>query len=164
MNLNSISFKDAMNGVTVGDNGKVFVTANGGALWTAETVNTTRDLLSAKYFPDGIGVAGEWGVVLFKPSGSTWEMPDMRINSDITGIDGDSFNDIHVCGGGGFIRNNINGNTEFLNFEKNPMLADLTDMVRFSGLGFAVSSKNNAVIRTTNGGTSWELPSGNCIL
>jgi len=163
VNLNSISFKDAMNGVTVGDNGKVFTTANGGALWTAETVNTTRDLLSAKYFPDGIGVTGEWGVVLFKPSGSTWEMPDMRINSDITGIDGDSFNDIHVCGGGGFIRNNINGNTEFLNFEKNPMLADLTDMVRFSGLGFAVSSKNNAVIRTTNGGTSWELPSGTLV-
>ncbi|HRI84787.1 MAG TPA: T9SS type A sorting domain-containing protein [Ignavibacteria bacterium] len=163
VNLNSISFKDATNGVTVGDNGKVFVTTNGGALWTEETVNTSRDLLSAKYFPDGIGITGEWGVVLFKPSGSTWEMPDMKIKSDITGIDGDSFNDIHVCGGGGFIRNNINGNTGFLNFEKNPMLADLTDMVRFSGLGFAVSSMNNAVIRTTNGGTTWALPSGTTV-
>jgi len=162
-NLNSISFKDAQNGVAVGNNGSVFITTNGGSSWSAETVGTTRDLLAAKYFSDGIGIAGEWGTVLYRSLVSTWNSPNMKIKSDIRGITGDSFNDIHVCGGGGFIRNNINGNTEFLNFEKNPMLADLVSISNFSGIGFAVSSMNNAVIRTTDGGVTWNLPSGTAV-
>ncbi|MBK7254213.1 MAG: hypothetical protein IPI04_09925 [Ignavibacteria bacterium] len=40
------------------------------------------------------------------------------------------------------------------------MLANLVDIVYYGGMGFAVSSLNNAIIRSTNGGSSWELPSG----
>lgn len=163
LKLNSISFKDAQNGVTVGNSGSVYVTANGGATWTAETVNTTKNLLDVKYFPDGIGIAGEWGTVLYRSTSSSWIQPDLKTNSDVRGIEGESFNDIHIVGGGGFIRNNISGNTKFLNFEKNPMLADLTDITKFANIGFAVSSMNNAVIRTTDGGLSWELPSGTTV-
>jgi len=61
-------------------------------------------------------------------------------------------NRIVVCGGGGFIRNNKNNNTAFSNFEKNPMLANLVDIVNYSNKGFAVSSLNNAVIRTLDAG------------
>ncbi|MBS1517550.1 MAG: T9SS type A sorting domain-containing protein [Bacteroidetes bacterium] len=161
--LNSISFKDAQNGVTVGNNGSVFVTSNGGSSWTAETVSTTRNLLAVKYYSDGIGIAGEWGTVLYRGTSSAWYYPNMKTNSDIRGIEGESFNDIHVVGGGGFIRNNISGNSNFLNFERNPMLADLVSISKFANIGYAVSSLNNAVIRTTNGGVSWELPSGTTV-
>ena len=158
--LNSIYFKDATNGVVVGNSGKVYITANGGSSWTAEAAPSVRNLLDVKYFNDGIAVAGEWGTLLIKPEGSGWSSINTKVNSDIRGISGASMNDIHICGGGGFIRNNIGGNLTFNNFEKNPMLANLVDIVYYNNTGFAVSSLNNAVIRTTNGGATWDLPSG----
>ncbi len=158
--LNSISFKDVNNGVVVGNNGKVYLTANAGVTWTPEVVTTTKNLLDVKYYSDGLGIAGEYGTLMFRSTVSAWNYVDTKVNTDIRGITGDSFNDIHVCGGGGFIRNNANSNYKFLKFEPNPMLANLVDIVYFSGIGFAVSSMNNAIIRSTNGGTSWELTAG----
>lgn len=161
--LNSISFKDANNGIVVGNNGKAYLTSNAGADWIPEIVLTSRNLLDVKYYPDGMGIVGEYGTLLYRSTVSSWFHVATRINTDIRGVTGDSFNDMHVCGGGGFIRNNINGNYGFLNFEKNPMLANLVDITSFSGIGFAVSSMNNAIIRTTNGGLNWELPSGTSV-
>ena len=158
--LNSISFKDVNNGVVVGNNGKVYLTANAGVTWTPEVVTTTKNLLDVKYYSDGLGIAGEYGTLMFRSTVSAWNYVDTKVNTDIRGITGDSFNDIHVCGGGGFIRNNANSNYKFLKFEPNPMMANLVDIVYFSGIGFAVSSMNNAIIRSTNGGTSWELTAG----
>lgn len=158
--LNSIYFKDANNGIAVGNAGKVYITVNGGTSWNSETVPSVRNLLDVKYFSDGIAIVGEWGTLLTKPDGSSWTSVNTKMNSDIRGISGASMNDIHICGGGGFIRNNIGGNLTFNNFEKNPMLANLVDIVYYNNTGFAVSSLNNAIIRTTNGGTTWELPPG----
>ncbi|MBK8381185.1 MAG: T9SS type A sorting domain-containing protein [Ignavibacteria bacterium] len=162
-NLNSISFKDANNGIVVGNNGKVYLTSNAGSSWTPELVLTTRNLLDAKYYTDGMGIVGEYGTILYRSTVSSWFHVASRINTDVRGVTGDSFNDMHVCGGGGFIRNNINGNYAFTTFEKNPMLANLVDIVYYSGMGFAVSSLNNAIIRTTDGGLSWALPSGTSV-
>jgi photosystem II stability/assembly factor-like uncharacterized protein len=158
--LNSIYFKDASNGVVAGNSGKVYITANGGTSWTPETVPSTKNLLDVKYFNDGIAIVGEWGTLLTKPNGSAWSSVNTKINSDIRGITGSSMNDIHICGGGGFIRNNVGGNLIFNNFEKNPMLANLVDITYYNSTGFAVCSLNNAVIRTTNGGATWDLPAG----
>lgn len=159
--LNSISFKDLQNGVVAGENGSIYTTTDGGLNWTQELSPVTRNLLKAKYFTEGICIVGEWGTILTKLNNSAWSQIISRTNSDINGITGSSLNDIHVCGGGGFIRNNKNGNTNFMNFEINPMLANLVDIFYYdSNLGFAVSSLNKAVIKTTNGGTTWSLPAG----
>ena len=159
--LNSISFSDILNGVIVGDNGKVFITADGGSSWTSETVNTSRNLLKAKYFTDGISIVGEYGVLLLKPNGSAWSSVNTRINTDIRGVSGTSMNNIHVCGGGGFIRNNTNSNVKFSNFEINPMMLNLTDIFYYDATtGFAVSSLTPAIIRTTNSGVLWDLTGG----
>lgn len=159
-NLNSIHFKDASNGIVAGNGGVSYMTSNGGSSWTPTTITTTRNLLKARYYNDGSAVAGEWGTLFYKSNAGSWNQANLRINTDIRGIEGVSFNDIHICGGGGFIRNNINGNTEFLNFAVNPMLADLVDMTYFANIGYAVSSKNNAIIRTTDGGQVWTLTAG----
>jgi len=84
-----------------------------------------------------------------------------RTDSDIKGVTGSGINNARVCGGGGFIRSNLNGRSNFFNFEVNPMQANLVDIFYYNETnGFAVSSLNYAVIRTTNAGASWELPSG----
>lgn len=159
--LNGISFADALNGVTVGDNGAVFVTQDGGATWNVESVPTSRNLLKAKCFAEGIIAVGEFGTVITKEGKGSWQTVATRTVSDIRGVSGTSFANAKVCGGGGFIRNNTNGKTNFFNFEINPMLANLVDVFTYdANKSFAVSSLNYAVIRTTNGGTSWSLPSG----
>ncbi|MBK9334395.1 MAG: hypothetical protein IPM96_18800 [Ignavibacteria bacterium] len=159
VNLSAIDFIDLNTGRVVGSSGSIFLTTNGGLSWSQEISGTSRNLIDVKFFGSYILVTGEYGILLNKNGSSSWTSVNTRTRSDINSVSGVSINDIRICGGGGFIRNNINGNTEFLNFEKNPTLADLKDMVIFSGLGFAVSSMNNAIIRTTNGGTTWELPS-----
>lgn len=159
--LNGVSFLDDQKGIVVGDNGKAYLTTNGGNSWTLQANTGTRNLLKAKYFPDGIVAVGEYGTILTKTGTSDFQQVVTRTDNDIRGVTGVSFSETHVCGGGGFIRNNRNGRSNFFNFEINPMLANLVD-IHYSdaSTGFAVSSLNYAVIRTTNGGSNWELPPG----
>ncbi|MBS1552507.1 MAG: hypothetical protein JST15_10630 [Bacteroidetes bacterium] len=161
--LNSINFKDANNGTVVGNSGTVYVTTDGGASWTLQSSGTSYNLLKVKYFSDSLIATGEYGTLLKNTSG-VWTGISTRVNTDISGVSGTNMNDVHICGGGGFIRNNKSGSSAFLKFEINPMMANLTDIF-FSdnNKGWAVSSLNSVVIFTTNGGTSWSMPSGSSV-
>jgi len=159
--LNSISFKDALNGVVVGDGGIVYITTNGGTTWVLAAVSTTRNLLKAKYFAGGICVVGEYGVLLLRPTSGSFTPINMRIQTDIRGVTGMDYDNIKVCGGGGFIRNNASASRRFLNFEVNPMMANLSDILYVNGTtGFAVSSLTDAIIKTTNSGQNWNFTAG----
>lgn len=161
LDLTSISFIDANKGIAGGKEGKVYVTNDGGVQWTAENTGATRNIKDVKYFTDGMAVAGEHGTLIYKVGTGDWTSVNTRIITDINSITGTGITDVHVCGGGGFIRNNRNNNERFYNFEVNPMLGNLVDVHYFDGLtGFAVSSLNNAIIRTTNGGAQWTLTAG----
>jgi len=161
VDLNSISFLDAQKGIAAGKNGSVFITSNGGSSWTQEAIGTSRNLLKVKYFADGIALTGEYGVLYVKPNGSSWSSVNTRIVTDINSVTGTGVNDVHVCGGGGFIRNNKNGDSRFYTFEANPMIANLVDIFYYdSNLGFAVSSMNTAIIKTTDAGAVWSLTAG----
>lgn len=158
--LNSISFRNSTNGTVVGSNGAIYVSSDGGASWSIQASGTTRNLLKVKYFNDSLAAVGEFGTLLLN-KGSGWTPVITRTTSDLTGVSGTSMNDIHICGGGGFIRNNKNGNAKFSNFEMNPMLANLVDIFYYgNNIGLAVSSLNNAIINTNNGGQNWQIPSG----
>jgi len=162
--LNSVSFLDEQKGIVVGDNGTAYVTANGGTSWSLENTGSTNNLLKVKYLADGIAVTGVNGTLILKPNASTWESVDTRVRTDIMGLTASDMDNIHVCGGGGFIRNNTNGNSRFYNFEVNPMMANLSDITYFnSQTGYAVSSLNNAIIKTTNGGILWTLTAGTSV-
>ena len=160
-NLNAVSFSDENNGVAVSKGGKIFITTNGGSDWTVTAGVTANDLLDVKYFSDGIIAVGTNGTILTKETTGSWNTVITRTESDIRGVTGSSLNNARVCGGGGFIRNNLNSRSNFFNFEINPMMANLVDIFYYdANTGFAVSSLNNAIIKTTNGGQSWDLPSG----
>ncbi|MBS1518500.1 MAG: T9SS type A sorting domain-containing protein [Bacteroidetes bacterium] len=159
--LNSISFLDNQKGIVVGDNGTVYLTTNGGTSWTSENTGVTKNLLKVKYFSNGIVITGEYGSLIIKNGNSPWSVVNTRVNADIMGLTGTDINNVHICGGGGFIRNNTNGNSRFYNFEINPMLANLVDLIYSdSQTGYAVSSLNKAIIKTTNGGALWSLTAG----
>ncbi|MDQ3021534.1 MAG: hypothetical protein M3R36_13335 [Bacteroidota bacterium] len=158
--LNSISFKNANNGTVVGNNGNIFNTNDGGLSWTPQTSGTAYSLLKVKYFNNDLVAVGEYGTLL-QSSGSVWTPVNTRTKSDIRGVTGTSIGDVHVCGGGGFIRNNKSGSLDFYNFEQNPMMANLVDIFYYdNNNGWAVSSLNSVIIYTTDGGTSWGMPAG----
>src|SRR5690606_39026257 len=159
--LNSISFLNSIAGIAVGDNGSIFLTSDGGSSWTSEASGTSYDLLETKYFSTGIIVVGEFGTLLQRIGSDAFTSIDSRVISDIHSVTGTDITSAKIAGGGGFIRNNNGGNSLFLNFEQNPMAANLVD-IYFSdaNTGYAVSSKNKAIIKTNNGGTSWSLTGG----
>jgi photosystem II stability/assembly factor-like uncharacterized protein len=160
-NLNALSFLDASNGVVVGNTGAIFITSNGGASWSNSTSITNKNLLKVKYFTGGIAAVGEYGTLLTKTGAAAFTTIPARVITDIKGVSGTGMTDIHVCGGGGFIRNNKSGNTNFLNFEINPMAANLADIYFYdANTAYAVSSLNKSIIRTTNGGAQWDFTGG----
>ena len=159
--LNSISFADSVTGAIAGNNGQIYLTTNGGSSWIAQVTGTTKNILKIKYFQNSIIAVGEFGTIITKAGIGPWINISSRTNSDIRSVTGTSFFNSHICGGGGFIRNNTNGFQNFFNFEKNPMFGDLKDILYIDSLtGFAVSSLNQAIIKTTNAGAGWFLTSG----
>lgn len=163
-NFSSVNFLDSLNGAVAGSGGLLYATSNGGSTWTVQATGTTKNLTKVKYFSQGIAATGEYGTLIIKNGTAGFKNVATRIDSDIRGISGTSINNIHVCGGGGFIRNNLSGSSFFLNFEVNPMAGDLKDICFADSLtGFAVSSMNQAIIRTTNGGMNWQLSPGTTV-
>ena len=71
-------------------------------------------------------IVGEYGVIIKKDNSGSFQLLNSKTNSDIRSISGTYANN-HICGGGGFIRNNLNSTT-YLNFEQNPMMANLVDI------------------------------------
>ncbi|MBS1518503.1 MAG: hypothetical protein JSS91_10500 [Bacteroidetes bacterium] len=160
VDLNSVDFKDANNGRVVGSSGNIYITSNGGTSWTSESSGTTKNLTAVKYFSTYAVATGEYGTILTNNGGS-WTAVNTRTQSDIRSVTGTWSSDVHVCGGGGFIRNNKSGSSNFFNFEINPMMANLVDIFYFdTNKGWAVSSLTNVIIYTTNAGASWSMPTG----
>ena len=162
--LNSIHFLDSLNGAVACNNGQIYLTSNGGINWNLQSAGTTNNILKVKYFSDGIIAVGEYGTLIMKKNTGLWAIVKSLINTDIRSISGFTYSNIHICGGGGFIRNNSTDSINFFNFEKNPMCGDLKDILYTDTLtGFAVSSLNQAIIKTTNGGQGWFLTSGTTV-
>lgn len=158
--LNAVSFKNNSSGIVVGDSGVVYLTTNGGTSWTLQSSLTTRNLLDAKYYNEGITIAGEYGIIIRKDNAGSFTLIASKTNSDIRSISGTYANN-HVCGGGGFIRNNKSGSDNYFNFEVNPMMANLVDIIYSDSLtGYGISSLTDAIIKTSNGGMSWDLTAG----
>jgi photosystem II stability/assembly factor-like uncharacterized protein len=160
--LNSISFSNSLAGVVVGDSGRAYTTSDGGASWNALIIPVSTNLLKVKCYIDGTIITGEYGVILTKNTFlPTYTLVNTRTKSDIRSVAGPSFTNAHVVGGGGFIRNNKNGSSNFFNFELNPMMANLVDICFADSLNaYAVSSLNKAIIKTTDGGASWNFIPG----
>ena len=166
VNLNSIAFRSNTEGVVVGAAGKYFKTTNGGTSWTEIATGVTQDLNKVVYGADGAAIAGNYGTLLIHPTAGSVTAVNTKIRTDIKGLTGivettNILGKLSICGGGGFIRNNRNGNAKFLNFEVNPMFDNLVDIFYADvNNGYAVSSLNNAIIKTTNGGANWNFTAG----
>lgn len=166
-NIYCLRFSSTSNGWLVGGAGIVMRTTNGGTSWSSLSVGTvTRDLFSVDVNGSAIYVVGAQGTAAKSTdNGSTWSILNfnMESKSDINDVVVLSPATAYFCGGGGFIRKTIDGAASYT-FQLHPMLADLNDLFFFdANKGWACSRKNSAVLRTTDGGSTWLLPTGTTV-
>ena len=161
--INSIKFLNSNSGVACGSGGLVLKTSNGGFSWQQITVPTSRELLSIDIKGNSIIVVGEYSVLLRSTNnGTSWASVDYRIStlSDINSVYMLDENNLFTCGGGGFIRKSTDSGLNYT-YPQNPMFGELFSIYFYDQLkGWALSRKSYAVLRTTDGGSSWQLPEG----
>jgi photosystem II stability/assembly factor-like uncharacterized protein len=165
--LNKVFFSDAQTGFAVGAVGTFLKTTNGGITWTSVSVNgVTSDLYSVSATGLAVYVAGADGFSYRSlDGGATWTSLDFKIDSksDVYGVFVGAGRNVAFVGGGGFIRMTFDGGKSYT-WGMHPMLARLNDIFFFDDMhGWACSEKNNAVLRTTDGGVTWTLPQGTSV-
>ncbi|RPI17625.1 MAG: T9SS C-terminal target domain-containing protein [Ignavibacteriae bacterium] len=162
--INSIKFISANNGTACGNSGKVIYTTNGGTAWNTYVTPVTGNLLSIDQTGVKIIATGADGFII-KYNGTSWSTIDYKIDtkSSVYSVKMLDTNIFYTCGGGGFINKSTDAGLTF-NYQQNPMMANLVNIFFYNAqTGWAVSSLNNAIIRTTDGGITWSLPANTAI-
>jgi photosystem II stability/assembly factor-like uncharacterized protein len=112
--INEVAFRDATNGVAVGNGGVVYTTADAGKTWTARTSNTNVSLFAAEYWPAGgndtcgpagcIWVAGANGTLLLSNDGGvTFCAQTTGTTATLYGLTAINFDTLVAVGSGGTI-------------------------------------------------------------
>ncbi len=159
--LKAVRFRDTQNGWAVGTGGRALVTTDGGTSWTPVSTPTSNDLLAVDFLGSDVWAVGASGVALKSAnSGGLWTQLNLRMEapSDVRAVWMHSASQVTLTGGGGFIRTTSDGGATW-SFATHPLLNETSDYYT-DGLGKAwVTSRTSiTVIRTSNGGTSWQLP------
>jgi photosystem II stability/assembly factor-like uncharacterized protein len=160
-NLRSVKFTSANNGFACGSNGKAIYTVNGGTSWQSYTTGTTMNLLSIDVSGSTVVCTGADGMI-FKYNGSAWFPFDYKIvvKSEVRSVAMINASTFYTCGGGGFINKTVDGGTS-RTYQENPMMGPLSDIFFYdANKGWAVASNNNAILRTADGGATWQFQSG----
>ncbi len=166
--FNALSFRNGQVGFVVGKNGKVQRTTDGGETWTAihNRIWENKDIFSVSAKGNLVYLTGEDGLAAKSTDGgNTWTELNFKTDSrsDVTGVFVQSSDTVFFIGGGGFIRRTTNRDTSYI-WGLHELYAPLSHIFIYNHQkGWAVSDKNNAVLRTTDGGLTWQLPTNTTI-
>ena len=160
--LNSLSFADPQTGYAAGASGTLLKTTDLGETWTSiGQPDWTKDILSVSASGQSVYISGTDGFCLKSTdAGVSWTGLNFRTDSraDINGVYALSATSAYFVGGGGFIRRTADGGASY-SYGIHQMHAKLNDVFFFTATnGWACSERNNAVLRTTDGGSTWQLP------
>lgn len=163
-NLNSVKMFSSNSGLACGNNGKVIYW--NGTDWNVYSTSVSYNLLSVDKKNNTIIATAEDGIIIKSvDDGNNWSIINLKseVKPNVTSVFMFDENIFYSCGGGGFIRKSNDGGSSFT-FQENPMMGNLVDIYFYnSNQGWAVSSLNNAVLRTTNGGVNWLLSTGTTV-
>ncbi len=164
--LNSLSFIDELTGYAAGESGTLLKTINGGQSWTSTGGGWTGDLTSVAAKGQTVYVTATDGRSYISVNGGfTWSSLNFMTDSksDVVDVFVQSESRAFFTGGGGYIRETLDGGKTF-RWATHPLNARISKIFFFDGQrGWACSEKFNVVIRTTNGGQEWHLPTGTTV-
>lgn len=160
-NLNGVRFTSTSNGYACGDNGKVIYTVNGGTNWLSYTTGSSFKLTAIDVNGSTIIATGVDSKIL-KYNGSIWSTIDYKIvtKSDVRGVSMINSTTFYTCGGGGFVNKTTDGGATRV-YQQNPMMGYLSDIFFYdANTGWAVANNTKAIIRTADGGATWQFQGG----
>jgi photosystem II stability/assembly factor-like uncharacterized protein len=165
--INALAFVDAQTVYAAGTNGTLLKTLNGGTTWASVAgAGWTNEILSVHAAGATVYVTGTEGFTQKSgDGGANWTSLYFHTDSkvDVNDVFVRDANNAFFVGGGGFIRFTTNGGSSYT-WAPHQMYAKLNDIFFFDNLrGWTCSEKNNAVMRTTDGGATWLLPQGTTI-
>lgn len=162
--ISALFFVDAQVGYIGGTNGLLMKTNNGGATWTSIAgAGWTKDVTSIAASGSTLYVTGvDAFCVKSINGGASWNALNFNTDtqSDVNGVFAKSANEAVFVGGGGYVRVTSSGGSGFT-YGRHPFHGALSSVYFFDGLkGWACSEKFNVVLRTTDGGLNWSMPTG----
>jgi photosystem II stability/assembly factor-like uncharacterized protein len=165
--LNSVAFASAQVGYAAGASGTVLKTTNVGENWSnVGGAGWTKELTSVSANGTTVYVTGGDGFCAKSTNGGTsWTLLNFMTDSqsDVNGVFVKSANEAVFVGGGGYVRLTNNGGSTF-SFGMHSLHGTLNSVFFYDNLkGWACSEKSNVVLRTTDGGTNWSLPTGTTV-
>lgn len=165
--LRALSFSDSATGFAGGDGGTLLTTANGGLTWSpAAGGGWTKDILSVSARGGTVYAVGSAGFAVKSTNGGAawtplWFETDSR--SDVNVVAARTADSVLFAGGGGFIRVSSDGGARF-QWGIHGLHAVVNGLFMVDGMrGWAVTEKNNVVLRTTDGGATWQMPQGTTV-
>ena len=156
--FNDVYFKDENAGVTVGGNGTIFSTGDGGDNWINETGITTDPLHGVHsdgsvWYAVGRILVGNKGQIIRSITGS-WEIVTDTIPAPLNDVFVKDANNIWTVGDGGVAYYTTDGGSNWI-----PMTIATGNLEQIwftsSSNGFIGSSNPNKIFKTTNGGSNW---------
>lgn len=165
--LYALAFSDALTGYAAGEGGVILKTVDGGATWVPLAGPDSSNVYYALGCSGSSVYVGGSNGVAFKSTdgGSSWTSIKLNTDSqsDVTDIAVLSSSRVSFTGGGGFIRNSDDGGSSF-EWAVHSLHAPIQDVFFYNASkAWAVSPKNNVVLRSTDGGASWLMPQGTSV-
>lgn len=166
-NLNGVAFANALTGYIVGARGTAIKTTDGGLTWSSIIgLSVDKSFLSVAAKNETVIITGVDGQCWKSTDGGeTWNALKFQTDShsDVTDVFMVNSDSVYFVGGGGYIRQTINGGASF-RWGQHGLHAPLHSIFFFDRLrGWACGEKNNVVLRTTDGGLTWQMPNGTTV-
>ncbi|MBI5474734.1 MAG: choice-of-anchor D domain-containing protein [Ignavibacteriae bacterium] len=162
--ITAMCFVNAQTGYAGGNAGALLKTNDGGTSWTVISQPTwTKRITSVAAFGSSLYVTGADAFCAKSiNAGGSWSLLNFNTDSqsDVNGAFAKSESEAIFVGGGGYIRRTQNGGGSY-EWPKHGLHATLTSIYFADAQkGWACSEKTNAILRTTDGGATWQLPTG----
>lgn len=155
LNLWDIVFVNSDTGFTVGDNGIIQKTTDGGKSWSPQLTKLKLALRSVHFFTPDTGIAAGLSGALYKTidAGKNWLPLTLRVVNHLTAVAavGDH---AWISGQNGFLIRTTNRGTDWKSIQTGT--TKLLDAISFSDTLYGwASSSQGILLRTTDGGETW---------
>ncbi len=152
----SVFFTDSIIGYTVGDNGVIRKTVNGGLSWTSQTSGVTNNLQSVVFTNATTGyVVGENGVILKTINGGVnWTTQTSSTTNTLYSVCFTDANTGIAVGTNGVILKTVNAGVNWSTRKSN--LSTNLISVDFANTSVGYVTSEGKIIKTTDGGETWK--------
>jgi len=153
--LRGIDFIDSLTGITVGHNGEIIKTVDGGQNWNNIPSPNNETYWKIHFFNDSVGwIVGAKGTLLkTKDRGESWNIINIGITTDFESIFFINDSIGWICGKNGIVYKTIDTGNNWVN--KSITVPKYLSVIHFINDSIGFLRSEDGIYRTDNGGDSW---------